>query len=773
LERANGATLDQRKNKMANEITQQLRNALLFRGLPEDLLETLSQAVRQRDLKKDEPLFQAGDVGNSLFIIGNGRLKVTAKNKEGVDVTLNELAAGDVVGEMSLFDESPRSASVLAVQDTGVLELTRDDFIKLINQKPDVALSVMRDMSDRMRLNTELIKKVTEFSKKFGMRDEKYIKEIREKKLPEGENPENRMERSFLEFAKELTQRPPHFEQVQTIEPDLRNLLPAELYADLYIIKDWTDQHEETLTEANKEDGKKLKPIFDYLTVLQKIMSDYASSLITERRDASAKEHVIRRNGALMFTDLAGFTSLMEANSGQGNEGAKSLLDVLTKYFTAIIEVIGKSGGELLEFTGDALLVLFPAQFRKDKEEEYAKELQKAIVKAVRAGLRMQKIMDKDYQTIETASGQIIKLQMRIGIHAGHFYSADVGTPRRREHVLLGRNVQIAKKAEGCGKNGRVNLTADAYGYVKDAKGVAEDFGFEPNLEHADHTLVVDRLEEEEGYEIGRPSTRRLASTMLLDKGFNNTYDQIKELLKAIKELSSFIPGPVLSLLVESAARRKINPEFPTPTIMFVNFIGLPEMIDIRDENDDQIYEAESIIASFNEVFAKLNAGVEKRGGMLKKVTYHLTGSDIVIYFGVPTAHSNDPMRAVSAALDIREIIKKTRLPKLKPGYVDPDPDNLEKIYCKIGINMGPTFVAEFGDPRSRREYNVLGDTVNTTARLMGKADMNQIFISEAVKEQIDTDKYECVEREPMKLKGKSQAVKIYELIGRKDKPAG
>jgi class 3 adenylate cyclase len=205
---------------------------------------------------------------------------------------------------------------------------------------------------------------------------------------------------------------------------------------------------------------------------------------------------------------------------------------------------------------------------------------------------------------------------------------------------------------------------------------------------------------------------------------------------------------------------------------MFVNFIGLPEMIDIRDEKGERIYEEESVIASFNEAFAKLNAAVEKRGGMLKKVTYHLTGSDIVIYFGVPTAHSNDPMRAVSAALEIREIImdiNEKKIPALKPGYADPDPENKSKIYCQIGINTGPTFVAEFGAQRSRREYNVLGDTVNTTARLMGKADKNKILISEAVMKQVDTDKYECVEQEPMKLKGKSKKVKIYELAGRKD----
>jgi class 3 adenylate cyclase/CRP-like cAMP-binding protein len=769
---------------MDNKITQQLKKAFLFRSLSEEMLETLSQVVNIRDLKKDELLFRAGDAGASLFVIGTGKIKIVTKNTVGMDVILNEAGIGEIIGEMSLFDEAPRSANAVAMEDTTVLEVKRADFLPLIDNNP-VALSVIRGMSDRMRVNTSFIQKVTEWSQKIAADDFSFIDQTQARdSLGAGaiDGRTNKFLTAFIDMARDVKERekkiPPH-KRIQKIEPDLRNLLSPELYADLYVAE-WADRspsapklvHPKTKKEITPDlyDGLLLEPVFNHLVVLQKILSDYASSLITEKRDENTAQHVIWRNGALMFTDLAGFTKLMEANAGKGKEGAESLLGVLTKYFTDIIEVIGKSGGELLEFTGDALLVLFPAQFKKDNEAEYAKELEKAIVKAVRAGLRMQKIMEKGYQKIQTASGETITLQMRIGVHAGHFYSADIGTPRRREHVLLGENVQTAKKTESYGQNGRVNLTPKAYEYVKDAKEANEDFGFEPNPEHEGFMLVVDHLKEEEGYELGRPSTRRLASTMLLDKGFDNTYEQVKNLLTAIKELSAFIPNPVLSLLVESAARRKIPPEFPTPTVMFVNFIGLPEMIDKRNDKGERIYEEDSIVASFNEMFAKLNGAVEKRGGMLKKVTYHLTGSDIVIYFGVPLPHSNDPMRAVSAALEAREIIMNTKMPKLRPGC-QPEPEgDKPKIFCQVGINTGPTFVAEFGDPRGRREFNVLGDTVNTTARLMSKAGVNQILISEAVMKQIDTDKYECVAQEPMKLKGKSQEVKVYELVGRKDK---
>jgi len=94
-----------------------------------------------------------------------------------------------------------------------------------------------------------------------------------------------------------------------------------------------------------------------------------------------------------MFTDLAGFTKLMEANAVKGPEGAKDLLRQLTKYFSAMIAIISKSGGDLVEFTGDALLVVFPKNEKNDD-----------ALHAVRAGLRMQRAM-KEFAEIETPSG--------------------------------------------------------------------------------------------------------------------------------------------------------------------------------------------------------------------------------------------------------------------------------------------------------------------------------------------------------------------------------
>jgi class 3 adenylate cyclase len=182
-----------------------------------------------------------------------------------------------------------------------------------------------------------------------------------------------------------------------------------------------------------------------------------------------------------MFTDLAGFTSLLEANAISGSAGAESLLNVLNAYFAEMIEIISKSGGNLLEFTGDAMLVQFPTDQRHSD-----------TARAVRAGLRMQRAMSR-FSDLETPQGRF-SLGMRIGINTGRVLTADIGTPRRMEHVLLGNAVRATKHAEGSGRVARVCMTENAYQSVANAfRGkagkpgyvlVTDDFQAEQRIRH-------------------------------------------------------------------------------------------------------------------------------------------------------------------------------------------------------------------------------------------------------------------------------------------------
>ncbi len=431
-----------------------------------------------------------------------------------------------------------------------------------------------------------------------------------------------------------------------------------------------------------------------------------------------------------MFTDLAGFTPLMEANAGKGAAGAQNLLAVLNNYFAGMIEIISKSGGNVLEFTGDAMLAQFPSDSKGGDAG-----------RAVRAGLRMQRAM-ASLGKVQTDSGELT-LGMRVGIHSGRFLTAEIGTPKRMDHVLLGSAVRMTKRAEGAGTVGRVCMTQSFQ------KRVETEFHSEPTRE--DHCLVIDDLTTGQLGEFDLSlSPRKVSGIPLLDRSLEGLLGSITEALERVEPMAGYLPTPILNLLVESATKRMVPPDFPHATIIFVNLMGLSEIADEIPAGEEM-----PLIADFSRAFTLINATVEAHGGYLKKVTYHLTGSDIMIIFGAPQSHTDDLLRAAHAALSIRDIITTLELANIGGKAV--------KATCKIGLASGPSFAGEIGEPRGRREFNVLGDTVNTSARLMSKAGDNQILITETVYQQLGGG-FDYEELGVLHLKGKSQETPVYGL---------
>ncbi len=502
--------------------------------------------------------------------------------------------------------------------------------------------------------------------------------------------------------------------KLTTLEPRLRSLLPADLY-----VTAWLDPSQNTLTR-----------VFGHLRTLQNTLQNYVSRQVS---DAPPKPGEIRygwQEGTLMFTDLAGFTPLMEATAKEGRAGARMLLDILNTYFGTMLEIISKSGGDLLEFTGDAVLALFPSNPRHSDTTQ-----------AVRAGLRIQRAMHQ-FEHIETLHGER-SLRMRIGIHPGRFLGADVGTPHRMEHVLLGDTVLQAKKTEGAGEVERVCLTETAW------ERVSDQFRAEPGK--PGYKLIIDDFTKEQlgEYDLVLPR-RRGSGAVLLDRSIEGLLNEVEKTVELTEPLASYQPASILKLLVESTASREITPDFIHPTVVFVNLIGLAESI-----NDAQTDEEAAIVASFSRVISLINGAVEVRGGIMRKVTYHLTGSDIMICFGVPTAHTNDACRAIDAALALREIIHNLTPPVVGGQSVH--------VSCRIGISRGPAFAAEVGETRGRREFNILSNTVNTAARLMTYASEGQILMTESVYEKISSD-FDCQSLGRVALKGKAAAIPVFAL---------
>ena len=114
------------------------------------------EASLGKDYKDGDTIFEENSIGKEMYIILTGNAKVI-KKKDGAETTLATLEEGDFFGEMSLFDNSPRSATVKALGDVKLLEINQKNFLKKISRDPSLAFRMLEKMSQRIRNSDEII----------------------------------------------------------------------------------------------------------------------------------------------------------------------------------------------------------------------------------------------------------------------------------------------------------------------------------------------------------------------------------------------------------------------------------------------------------------------------------------------------------------------------------------------------------------------------------------------------------------------------------------
>jgi CRP/FNR family cyclic AMP-dependent transcriptional regulator len=128
-----------------------IRRVSLFSALSPAQAEALAEAVSKKRFKRGEVLVEQGKKCNALYIILAGRTRVLMTDNKGREVILATLSSGDYVGEMSLIDHEPHSATVVADQQVDVLVLGRDGFMRCLNENMEMAHAVMRGLVQRLR----------------------------------------------------------------------------------------------------------------------------------------------------------------------------------------------------------------------------------------------------------------------------------------------------------------------------------------------------------------------------------------------------------------------------------------------------------------------------------------------------------------------------------------------------------------------------------------------------------------------------------------------
>jgi len=129
----------------------ELATVKLFELLDDDELNELSRSIDTELLKAGETLFNAGDYGESLYIVNSGEVELYIKDTAGQKIVLKVAEEDDIFGEISMLDNRPRSATATAITDAELFVLDRDDLLLLFQKQPDAGLNMLAAMSSMLR----------------------------------------------------------------------------------------------------------------------------------------------------------------------------------------------------------------------------------------------------------------------------------------------------------------------------------------------------------------------------------------------------------------------------------------------------------------------------------------------------------------------------------------------------------------------------------------------------------------------------------------------
>jgi CRP/FNR family cyclic AMP-dependent transcriptional regulator len=138
-----------------------LRRAPLFDALDDEGARVLRRQMSEVKLSRGEHLFMEGDDGDALYVVIEGKMKLTRAAADGRENLLSVVGPGEMFGELSLFDPRPRTSSASAVTDAALASLKHEALIPWLRERPDVSLHMLRQLARRLRrandVNADLV----------------------------------------------------------------------------------------------------------------------------------------------------------------------------------------------------------------------------------------------------------------------------------------------------------------------------------------------------------------------------------------------------------------------------------------------------------------------------------------------------------------------------------------------------------------------------------------------------------------------------------------
>lgn len=406
---------------------------------------------------------------------------------------------------------------------------------------------------------------------------------------------------------------------------------------------------------------------------------------------------------AVLFADISGFTSLTERLAEKGVVGAEELTAALNRYFGQLIDIIDDFGGDVLKFAGDALLATF--EDREHGETPDGDDLKDASARAAAASLVIQEQM-LDFPEVEGT-----KLSLKIGLAAGDLRMLHLGGVFGRcELLMVGEPLRELGDANDLAGPGDI-IAADSLWQRIEHHSEGEKL--------ADGNVRVKLL--------NRPADEFQCS----DSSGQSMLAAAPFRADSISAIRGYIPAAIYSRL--AAGQTDWLGELRKVTVVFANLPGF----NIHTRLDDA-----------QKVMTALQQTIYHFEGSLNKLSVDDKGVSLLAGFGLPpVAHEDDAARAIGAALALKERINEL-------GWE-----------CSIGVATGRIFCGAYGN-EERREYTMIGDTVNTSARLMQAAKRG--ILADKSTHAAAMSQFDFATLDPLSMKGKKDPVACFRPIQRR-----
>jgi class 3 adenylate cyclase/tetratricopeptide (TPR) repeat protein len=445
---------------------------------------------------------------------------------------------------------------------------------------------------------------------------------------------------------------------------------------------------------------------------LTELLASYVPKLIQNRviaNSAPIESPVAEElQAAILFADISGFTLLTERMAEKGPTGVESLARILNEYFGQLIDIIHDYGGDVVKFAGDAVIAVWPVV----PDVAISNTISRAdqwqwTMRAGECALEVRK-------RLTNYKAEDANLYLKLAVSMGKINTVHVGGEFNRwEFLITGTPLVELGIANNLAKAGDILITPSAW-----------------KLIHNDCEAELIEFELKDTIAQGG----RLASLNKPSSIFSSSKKPVIP-VGAENSLRPYIPGAVINRL--TAGQSSWIAELRRVTVLFIN---LPDL-----DQDTALEHAQ-------EIARLIQRSVYHYEGSINKINVDDKGITIVAALGLPPfSHEDDPARGVQAALMIRRVLVGRNVPSF------------------IGIATGRIFCGSVGND-SRREYTIIGNAVNLSARLMGAASgQDELIAKHIVPILCDRVTYdsakEAVEFEtlpPQRVKGRTEPVEVF-----------